>query len=194
MKEKSMKKSEELNELIDLVVAGDSDAFRVLLEIYHPMLKKLLDTFATPEMSKEDIEDLAQERDTAFYRAITKFDKDRHVAFGLYAKICVTNSMISFKRATANRLNESLIGDEEMNNITDPNGEVPKFFAIRESTRILEEKIEETLSAYENKVWNFYVDGYSPKEIAKKLNLSEKSINNAIYRIKRKLKTLLIAD
>ena len=53
------------------------------------------------------------------------------------------------------------------------------------------EQIEKTLSPYENEVWGYYVNGYSSKEIASKLNSGEKSIDNAIFRIRRKLKTLL---
>lgn len=195
MREKSIKKTEEINELIELVVSGDSDAFTELVEIYNPLLKKILNAYTTEEMSREDIEDLSQEELIAFYRAIINFDKEQtNVEFGLYAKICITNSMISYKRAAAKKSNESLIGDEEMNSITDPEGEVPKFFEMRESERELGEQIEETLSAYENEVWSYYVNGCSSKEIASKLNSNEKSIDNAIFRIRKKLKTLLIAD
>ena len=195
MREKSMKKHEETNKLIDLVILGDSNAFSTLVELYNPMLKKILNVYTTDKMSKEDVEDLGQEALIAFYRAIINFDKEQNdVEFGLYAKICVTNSMISLKRAAAKKSNESLIGDEEMNSISDPDGEVSKFFEMRESERELGEQIEKTLSAYENEVWSYYVNGYSTKEIAVKLNSSEKSIDNAIFRIRRKLKTLLIAD
>ena len=195
MREKSMKKHEETNKLIDLVILGDSHAFSTLVELYNPMLKKILNAYTTDKMSKEDVEDLGQEALIAFYRAIINFDKEQNkVEFGLYAKICVTNSMISLKRAAAKKSNESFIGDEEMNSISDPDGEVSKFFEMRESERELGEQIEKTLSAYENEVWSYYVNGYSSKEIAVKLNSSEKSIDNAIFRIRRKLKTLLIAD
>ncbi len=189
------KRNNDVEKLIKLVIAGDSDAFSALVEQYNPMLKKILSAYTTEEMSKEDVEDLGQEELIAFYRAIINFDADqKDVEFGLYAKICVTNSMISYKRAAAKKSNESLIGDEEMNSITDPDGEIPKFFEMRESERELGEQIEKTLSGYENQVWSYYVNGYSSKEIATKLNSSEKSIDNAIFRIRRKLKTLLIAD
>ena len=195
MREKTIKKTEEINELIELVVSGDSDAFTKLVEIYNPLLKKILNAYTTEEMSKEDVEDLSQEELIAFYRAIINFDKEQtDVEFGLYAKICITNSMISYKRAAAKKSNESLIGDEEMNSITDPEGEVPKFFEMRESERELGQQIEKTLSEYENEVWSYYVNGCSTKEIAIKLNSNEKSIDNAIFRIRQKLKTLLIAD
>lgn len=190
-----MNKKSKVNNLIDLVISGDSDAFSALVEMYNPMLKKILNSYATDEMSKEDIEDLSQEELIAFYRAIINFDKEQEeVEFGLYAKICVTNSMISYKRAAAKKSNESLVGDDEMNSIFDPDGEVSKFFELRESERELGEQIEKTLSQYENEVWSYYVNGYSSREIARKLNSSEKSIDNAIFRIRKKLKTLLIAD
>lgn len=195
MKEKSIRKTEEINELIGLVLSGDSDAFTKLVDIYNPLLKKILNLHTTEEMSKEDVEDLSQEELIAFYRAVINFDKEQtDVEFGLYAKICITNSMISYKRAAAKKSNESLIGDDEMNSITDPEGEVPKFFEMRESERELGEQIEKTLSEYENEVWAYYVNGCSSKEIAAKLNSNEKSIDNAIFRIRKKLKTLLIAD
>ena len=187
--------NKELDKLIDLVISGDSDAFSALVDIYNPMLKKILNSYTTEEMSKEDVEDLGQEELIAFYRAIISFDREQHnVQFGLYAKICVTNSMISYKRAAAKKSNESLIGDEEMNSITDPDGEVSKFFEMCESEKELGQQIEKTLSGYENEVWSYYVNGYSSKEIATKLSSSEKSIDNAIFRIRRKLKKLLIAD
>ena len=195
MNEKSIKNSAEINNLIDLVVCGDSDAFTKLVEMYNPLLKKILNSHTTEEMSKEDVEDLGQEELIAFYRAVINFDKEQNdVEFGLYAKICITNSMISYKRAAAKKSNEALVGDDEMNSITDPESEVSKFFEMRESERELGEQIEKTLSAYENEVWSYYVNGYSSREIAKKLNSNEKSIDNAIFRIRKKLKTLLIAD
>ncbi len=195
MSEKSIKNNEEINKLIDLVVSGDSDAFTTLVEMYNPLLKKILNSNTTEEMSKEDVEDLSQEELIAFYRAVINFDKEQSdVEFGLYAKICITNSMISYKRAADKKNNEALIGDDEMNSITDPEGEVSRFFEMRESERELGEQIEKTLSVYENQVWSYYVNGYSSREIAKKLNSNEKSIDNAIFRIRKKLKTLLIAD
>ena len=119
------KDNKEINRLIELVISGNSDAFSALVDRYNPMLKKIFNSYITDTMSKEDVEDLGQEELIAFYRAIINFDREQQdVEFGLYAKICVTNSMISYKRAAAKKSNESLIGDEEMNCISDPDGEV----------------------------------------------------------------------
>ena len=193
MKEKSIKENDEICELIELVRKGDSEAFSKLVDIYNPLLKKILFLYTTDDMSDEDIEDLGQEELIAFYRAALNFNsKQDEVEFGLYAKICVTNSMISYKRAARKKSNEiAYVGDEELNLISDPESEPAKFFEQKESERILGEQIEKTLSQYENEVWGYYVNGYSSKEIALKLSSSEKSIDNAIFRIRRKLKTLL---
>lgn len=193
MKEKSMKENDEIYQLIELVRKGNSEAFSKLVDIYNPLLKKILFLYTTDDMSDEDIEDLGQEELIAFYRAALNFNsKQDEVEFGLYAKICVTNSMISYKRAARKKSNEiAYVGDEELNLISDPDSEPAKFFEQKESERILGEQIEKTLSQYENEVWGYYVNGYSSKEIASKLSSSEKSIDNAIFRIRRKLKTLL---
>ena len=193
MKEKSIKENDEIYQLIELVRKGNSEAFSKLVDIYNPLLKKILFLYTTDDMSDEDIEDLGQEELIAFYRAALNFNsKQVEVEFGLYAKICVTNSMISYKRAARKKSNEiAYVGDEELNLISDPESEPAKFFEQKESERILGEQIEKTLSQYENEVWGYYVNGYSSKEIASKLSSSEKSIDNAIFRIRRKLKTLL---
>ena len=190
-----MGNNNEIKKLIDLVVSGDSDAFSSLVEKYSPMLKKILSAYTTEDMSKEDVEDLSQEELIAFYRAVINFDREQEdVEFGLYAKVCITNSMISYKRAMAKKSKESLIGDEEMNSILDPDGEVSRIIELRESERELGAQIEKSLSEYENEVWSYYVNGYSSRQIAQELNSNEKSIDNAIFRIRKKLKTLLIAD
>ena len=51
-------------------------------------------------------------------------------------------------------------------------------------------KIKECLSKKEFEVLKFYLQGYSYKEIAEILKISEKSIDNSLTRIKSKLKTL----
>ena len=53
-------------------------------------------------------------------------------------------------------------------------------------------RIEQVLSPFENKVWRCYVAGCASREIAHFLDKSEKSIDNAIFRIRQKLKKLFL--
>lgn len=191
MQDKKTKLHQEIDNLITLVKAGDSDAFSKLAKKYEPMLLKARSACISEELSEYDIQDIKQEELIAFYRAIISYDvAQSDVEFGLYAKICVTNSMISYKRAIRRKSHDiSFVGDD-MYNFTDPDGEIQKMYEMRESERELGEQIERTLSTYENEVWSYYVNGFSTKEIAIKLNCSEKSIDNAIFRIRKKLRTL----
>lgn len=191
MQDKKTKLHQEIDNLITLVKAGDSDAFSKLAKKYEPMLLKARSACISEELSEYDIQDIKQEELIAFYRAIISYDvAQSDVKFGLYAKICVTNSMISYKRAIRRKSHDiSFVGDD-MYNFTDPDGEIQKMYEMRESERELGEQIERTLSTYENEVWSYYVNGFSTKEIAIKLNCSEKSIDNAIFRIRKKLRTL----
>ena len=55
-------------------------------------------------------------------------------------------------------------------------------------------KIKETLSVYENKVLELYLEGYNYNDIALKLDVSSKSVDNALNRIKNKLEFLKIKE
>ncbi len=188
-----MAEKEKVYNLLEKVCEGDSLAFSELVEIYTPLLKGALATNRTHEMSDEDAEDLWQEAMVAFYRAILNFDRAReNIEFGLYAKICVTNSIISYKRAAAKRASHLPLPEGEDFLSSDGEQNDPaKLYEEKENERILERQIEKTLSSYENEVWCRYVNGSSSREIAKALDSSEKSIDNAIFRIRRKLKILL---
>ena len=193
MAKSTKSENENINELLERVRKGDSQAFSYLVELYDPMLKNTLSLYKSDHMSREDVEDLAQEGLIAFYRAALTFNEQQDkVKFGLYAKTCVTNSMISYKRAASKKSNEiSYVGDEALEKLSDPDGEPSRQFAQKESERIIGEQIERMLSPYENEVWGFYVNGHSTTEIASLLNSSEKSIDNAIFRIRKKIKTQL---
>ena len=53
------------------------------------------------------------------------------------------------------------------------------------------DRISFILSSYEFTVFNKYLDGMSAGEIAAELGTDEKSVNNAVYRSKRKVSGML---
>lgn len=192
---RARRNNEEIDRLLELAASGDTEAFSTLVRMYEPMLKKALNSYDTEEMSREDIEDLRQEQLIAFYRAIISFKREQEdVEFGLYAKICVSNSMVSYKRAMGKRSREELVDEETMNNISDPSDEPPRIVEMRESEAELDRQIERTLSPYENEVWARHLNGCSTHEIAQALSSSEKSVDNALFRIRKKLRAHFRAD
>ena len=60
--------------------------------------------------------------------------------------------------------------------------------------KTIEQKLKDLLSKYEIDVLMCYISGKSYSEISKELNKTEKSIDNALQRIKKKLEKLKYAN
>ena len=61
----------------------------------------------------------------------------------------------------------------------------------KERFQLLEEKLVTSLSKYESKVLRRYISGHSYTDIAAELGKSEKSIDNALQRIKKKIEKVV---
>lgn len=194
MSKVSNKQDKDVCELITLVREGDGTAFERLLAKYEPMINSTVIRY-TP--AGEDIDDSRQEALAGFYRATLKFDMGQpDVAFGLFAKICVTNALISHARELKRRIggsNENINYEEYLRFATDVMSDPAEQIIERENEAELRELIRNNLSEYENRVWDMYIAGASVREIAEAIGASERSIDNALYRIRRKLRRLIEA-
>ena len=181
--------------LIVQVRKEKQDAFSELLEIYDPLITSFVNRFCKGEVTTQDGEDLKQELTVVFYNAILSYDMDQDdVNFGLYAKICLNNAFITQCRAFQKRKNREMValeGEawllEERSEAEDPSHDL----IMREEMKELNNKIDAALSTFENKVWKLYISGCSFREIATDLDKNEKSIENAVFRVKQKLKKVL---
>lgn len=153
-----------------------------------------------------DIDDLVQEGMIALYNAILTYDKSKNSSFEAYAYMLVERNIISLiKKANSKKnspLNEAfnvnnqgtISFDEDNENIgymissLEPNPE--NELLDNDSYNELLDKIKETLSDYENEVLGYYLQGYNYNDIAVKLDVTPKSIDNALNRIKNKLNFL----
>ena len=63
----------------------------------------------------------------------------------------------------------------------------------QESTRSLEQEIHRTLSPMENKVLEYYLKGYGYIQIAKIMGKTPKSIDNALQRIRGKIRNFSLS-
>ena len=188
---KETMKDREVRALIERVRHEDESAFGELLSLYEPLIRSAIAKHTPEGISRQDKEDWRQEALLFFYNAIMTYNLEQErVEFGLYAKICITNGLISHLRAFRRQSSSEILpytGDEspEVENAPDT------FIIEEESVKQLYGLIERNLSEYENKVWSLYVSGYSTKVISEALQKSEKSIDNAIFRIRCKLKRIL---
>lgn len=185
------KSKEEINELILAIRSGDQKAFILLLEQYSPLIEASINMFCSDGASPNDKDDFRQEASVAFYNSVLTYDLEQsNVEFGLYAKICVCNALISQIRI-AKRIPTEMQDFSYTLTSNEPHEDPSSRLLEEERLSFLFRMIRNTLSKYEYKVWELYLSGCSTAEIAKKLNTDSKSISNAIYRIRVKLKDSL---
>ena len=112
--------------------------------------------------------------------------------FGLYAKICVSNALSTQLRAIRRRT-ELLTAEPE--ELPGEIGEDPARQCMEEEALLLlHTRIAAVLSPFENRVWRLYTAGYRSGEIARLLGKEPHSIENAVYRIRQKLRRALFTE
>lgn len=177
---------------IEKAAQGSEEALCQLMTQYKPLIESEVSRYTGEGMNNQDIADLRQEAEIAFCNAICNYDDSLGgVEFGLYAKICIGNSLVSFLRTYNRRKRTVSIEDGVGSDVTsaDP---IERLIA-EEDFMILRRKIQSNLSPFENKVWWMYVSGLGAKRIAEELSVEGgvKSVNNAIYRIRKKLRSVI---
>ena len=180
--------SENVIGLIGRIRLGEQQAFADLLAQYEPLLKSEVSRRAAG-LSHEDAEDLGQVALLALYRAAMNFDLSQtEVEFGLFAKVCVSNAIASQLRVF--RRYEDALPLSEMGEPADTEDPARRM-EDEEAIAALHARIRAVLSAYEWRVWTLYTAGYRSGEIARLLKRPPHSVENAVYRIRQKLRRAL---
>jgi RNA polymerase sigma factor (sigma-70 family) len=183
--------------LIDKAQNGDQDAFGLLKDRYKPLIESCSYRYIAADMPTQDAEDLRQEALVHFCNAVCSYDASgSSVEFGLYAKICISNGLVSYMRAYARRQKNravSLEGESVSGeSATEASEDILQELIDEESAAELVRAIKKNLSDYENRVWWLYVSGMSISDIAEAVGASDaKSVSNAVYRIRKKLGALI---
>ena len=179
-------------ELIISFRSGNQNAFSELLDAYTPLIEASVAKYSGLYEAGMESDDLRQEATVVFYNSVMTYELDQsEVEFGLYAKICITNALISLMRAhkrhETERPSDPLSDDVFVSDSEDP------LRKILEQERIkkLYSVIRKNLSDFEYSVWQLYMSGRNSKEIGEAVGRDEKSVANAIYRIRVKLRGLL---
>ena len=198
-----------LRELLDGVRRKDIGAFERLAEQYRSLteaaVRRFSSSFGISGEAGADgpvyaLDDLRQYASMALYRAAETYspdDKGKKVSFGLYAKVCVQNAMITELRKYRRELKRRLVGED----VCREHGERGKDrrraedplcrIVSDEGMRGMLEDFRSALSGYEQEVFEQYIIGKSVTEIAERLGKDAKSVSNAIYRMKVKIRGLL---
>lgn len=184
------------NDLQRLAVNGDRAAEESLAARYMQLVRAC----ARPLfLAGGDSEDLSQEGMFGLLSAIREFDPSQGVSFRSFAEHCIRMRLYSAVK-TASRLKHLPLNDsmplEQLSD--DPSSQLsaaPELFRrspedlvlARESKEELKQLFDRRLSPLEKQVLDLFLDGLSYRDIALVLKKDEKSVDNAVQRIRRKL-------
>ena len=173
--------------------AGDSQCESELVRRYGQLVRAC----ARPLfLAGGDSEDLIQEGMLGLLTAIRSFDPARDTAFRTYAAICIRSRLLSAVRAAHGGkhipLNHSVSFEPPL--FDGANAHLFSTVESPEDVIIGREELKERLDALKGQLSELeaqilppYLSGLSCGEIARRVGRSQKSVDNAIQRIRRKV-------
>ncbi|NLT57486.1 MAG: sigma-70 family RNA polymerase sigma factor [Clostridiales bacterium] len=191
----------EIDRLIAEARQGSQTAFNKLFAHYYPKIRRASNRFY---LDGADCDDAFQEACIGFLKALLSYRFEANDSFESYISICIRRQLYdavrSSKREKHRPLNDYLSIDTSLD-LEDPSqfgalaqiAQDPSEIVVnREDVHRIRAAIEQRLSPFEQGVLQLYLEGASYREIAHRLNTAEKSVDNAIQRIRRKLSSLLL--
>ena len=185
-------------ELIYYINENDEEANNIIIKKYEPLIISIVNRMmkSCPYLGLEK-SDLIQEGMIGLNHAIGYFNEQKDITFYTYAKTCVERRLISVivsaKRLKHKNLNESISFDTEDDGsleffLKDDSSNPEKIVVAEESKNEIINLIKDKLTDLENQVFDLMISYFNYKEIAEMLDKEPKQIDNAIQRIKIKVK------
>ncbi len=181
------------NELLTLYKGDANDeALMLLFARYQPMIAARIRHF---NFASADVEDLCQECMIGLYSAILSYEPAKS-SFSTFSRICIDRMLIAALRSRNRAIevpSDAKASLDEIENLISSNGESDPqlLFERLDSFEGLKQKANEELSKLEFSVLNYVFSGMSYKETAEALKISEKAVDNAVQRIRRKFSKIL---
>ncbi|MBW7573390.1 sigma-70 family RNA polymerase sigma factor [Caproiciproducens sp. AGMB10547] len=182
------------SQLACLVSSGNSDAFVELTARYMSLIRVKAAPFRCAMLEADD---LCQEGLLGLLSAARTYDSAGKAGFKTYAGICINNRIIMAYRTAASRKNlplnnfVSLSDDGTHMIMTDCASDPETVLLDSESYAAMQLRMKQLLSKLEQQVLMLYLGGCSYHDIAVKLSVSSKAVDNALQRVRLKLKQLL---
>ena len=195
------------NELLYYVNEANEEATEIIYKKYEPLINNLARKIINYcKNSGVEINDLVQEGMLGLSKALEQYKDNKDASFYTFAKTCIERKII--KAAIAARrqkhkiLNDSLSiesTDEEGNNIceyllSDDKSNPETMLLNIEREKDILNKASHILTDFEIQVFELKINGFNYKEISEVLDRDVKAIDNALQRIKTKLKKNINID
>ena len=179
-------------ELIAKLRQGEPEVMDYLIDKYKSMVRQKARVLYLVDGEQDD---LIQEGMIGLFKAVRDYHAEKDASFRTFAQLCVDRQMYhaiqSSNRQKHQPLNSyvSMSSEEWENEVRTMLQQSPENIVIaQENAAHLESKIRNQLSKFENQVLDMYLDGDNYLTIADKMGKTPKSIDNALQRIRMKVK------
>ena len=190
--------------LIDRLRDGESSIMDYIMDKYKPLVKSKAKSMY---ILGADTEDLIQEGMIGLFKAVRDYDCGRDASFYTFAELCISRQMYTAVQASQRKKHWPLNSYVSLNSenkeqegensglmdilSTGQGGNPEELFLDKERMEYLEGQIEKELSVFERQVLDLYLTGMTYSQIAKVLRRDDKSTDNALQRVKSKIKKIL---
>ena len=186
-------------ELLNMAKDNNEDAINLLYKKYEPLFESKAKKYYN-FLSKRgyDINDIKQEILISFDEVIKNYKEENNTLFYTFLNTCLENSLSSLARTSntnkAKVLNSAISLDEPENDLIVNNfvSNSDPFLDIlsKEAKDELYDKVVQTLTDFERKVFDLKLNNLTYLEIADLLEKKPKDIDNCLSRIKNKIKKI----
>jgi RNA polymerase sporulation-specific sigma factor len=195
--------------LVRFAREGNAEAYHRLVRRYHGLVRSKASSYF---LIGGDAEDLIQEGLVGLYKAVRDYRTDTQSSFRNFAELCITRQIITtVKTATHTQhapLNESIslsAARSDPRGVDEPDLTLEEVLPLSSATdpanqaisseelRSLVASLSAVLSALETSVLSLYLDGYSYDAIGEQLDRDRKTVDNALQRVRRKIRAELTA-
>lgn len=190
-------------EVLGLIRNGNLFAQEFLMNKYKTLVKSRARAYF---LIGADREDIIQEGMIGLYKAVRDYQNDKNASFRSFAELCINRQMITAIKTAGRQkhiplnssisLNRPVYDEQEEHTYIDmlESLEVTSpeiLFIGQEEKSFIEEHIAQALSFFENRVLALYLQGKTYAEIAVITDKPEKSIDNALQRVKKKIEKFI---
>ena len=167
--------------------SGKDACFARLAAHFAPYLTRVVSSLPVPPEEKED---LCQEGLIGLYKAVRLFDPALS-SFSTFARLCIRSGVLDGYRAFRKTGGANMTFLEEDDLLPASDSQSPERVLVgKEELSSTLRRIDLALSPLEKRVFSLRLQGETPMRIASLLGLSRKSVDNASFRVQKKIASL----
>ena len=185
-------------QLIQRLRDGETEISEYLLEKYKGIARKKARAMY---LIGGETDDLIQEGMLGLFKAIQSYCQEKEASFRTFAILCMERQMYNDIQVSNRQkhqplnsyisLSEEFTEDNIFDQLVISNPE--SIIIDQETARDMEQSILQNLSKFEREVFSCYLQGSNYLQIAEMFHKSPKSIDNAIQRIRKKVRNIISA-